>query len=335
MWAFEQLRTCANRLHKPGLSIAFGQWTRVWQAYKEKQLMEARQNTELDVVNMRHKSEWLEGQLNLVKSELHEVKDSAASHSAQAPGRSVLHAPLSSYCIARGTDTTGLCVPQVKEEREKLRVELTVLDGGRAETERKHQEALERQRLERLELLHKQSARRIMNRDLADGWLAWKELYDARTYAFQRLRQVAGRLRTPGLAWAFSGWCEPGSHTHPMRSSHCAFGAQCPARAALHRARAAGSSTGRPSCASRRSSRSGGAPICSRPRRRGCRPSWRRCRRSARRSCTRRTSGARRCSRRSRCSRARCRSRRASSPPRTRRRARSASSCSRGRSRGA
>ena len=59
---------------------------------------------------------------------------------------------------------------------------------------------------ERVELLRRQMTRRMMNASLASGWAAWHELWNARTYAHEQLRRVAGRLRTPQLFGAFHSW---------------------------------------------------------------------------------------------------------------------------------
>ena len=47
-----------------------------------------------------------------------------------------------------------------------------------------------RQRDERVELLRRQVTRRIMNANLSRGWMAWVEMWEARVYAMERLRQV-------------------------------------------------------------------------------------------------------------------------------------------------
>jgi hypothetical protein len=54
----------------------------------------------------------------------------------------------------------------------------------------------------RVELLRKQSMRRLMNKGLVRGWLAWSALYKARSYAINRLRQVASHLRSPSKCGA-------------------------------------------------------------------------------------------------------------------------------------
>ena len=62
------------------------------------------------------------------------------------------------------------------------------------------------EREERLGLMHKQSARRLMNAGINNAWSAWSELWSARTYAFKRLREAANRLRSPELSDAFLFW---------------------------------------------------------------------------------------------------------------------------------
>ena len=61
---------------------------------------------------------------------------------------------------------------------------------------------------ERIELLRRQSMRRVLYRDLSAGWDAWHELYTARRYALEKLRQCTARLKAPELNDAFTGWTE-------------------------------------------------------------------------------------------------------------------------------
>jgi len=48
--------------------------------------------------------------------------------------------------------------------------------------------------------------RRIQNRDLADAWSAWLELWNARSYALTRMREVGQRLQSPELLGAWAHW---------------------------------------------------------------------------------------------------------------------------------
>ena len=52
-------------------------------------------------------------------------------------------------------------------------------------------------------MLYRQSARRLLNLALAEGWAAWVDMWEARRHALRWLRECANRLRTPRLADAF------------------------------------------------------------------------------------------------------------------------------------
>jgi hypothetical protein len=91
----------------------------------------------------------------------------------------------------------------VEENRlalERLTIELT----GTAEQVHAMQAAIDKE--QRVELLRRQSMRRILNRGLADGWSAWLELWQAKRYALDRLKQVGNQLRAPEKMNAFHGW---------------------------------------------------------------------------------------------------------------------------------
>ena len=64
----------------------------------------------------------------------------------------------------------------------------------------------EQSREERVELLRRQVVRRMKHSGVANGWNAWTELWQERTYAKRRLRQIGNRLHKPELACAFSTW---------------------------------------------------------------------------------------------------------------------------------
>ena len=59
---------------------------------------------------------------------------------------------------------------------------------------------------ERVELLRRQSVRRMLNRDLSWGWQCWLDLWEAKTYAMKRLRECAQRLKSPEMAEAYGVW---------------------------------------------------------------------------------------------------------------------------------
>ena len=83
---------------------------------------------------------------------------------------------------------------------EKLRIELT----GSAEEVAKLR--AEQEKEARVELMRRQVARRMLFQGLANGWAAWFELYSAKTYAMNRLKEAANRLRKPDVAGAFAIW---------------------------------------------------------------------------------------------------------------------------------
>ena len=58
----------------------------------------------------------------------------------------------------------------------------------------------------RVELLRRQSMRRVMSQGLANGYRAWVEFWEAKTYAMGRLRVVGNHLRSPELSHAFMFW---------------------------------------------------------------------------------------------------------------------------------
>ena len=61
----------------------------------------------------------------------------------------------------------------------------------------------------------------MLNQSLAHGWSAWHELWSARVYSLQRLREVAAHFKGPELARAFAFWARDttdvriGAHTAP------------------------------------------------------------------------------------------------------------------------
>ena len=64
----------------------------------------------------------------------------------------------------------------------------------------------EQSKEERVELLRRQSMRRVMNSGLSSGWIAWIEMWEAKSYALKRLKDVGNKLRTPAVSETFSYW---------------------------------------------------------------------------------------------------------------------------------
>ena len=79
---------------------------------------------------------------------------------------------------------------------------------------------------EHIELLRRQSVRRLLSRDLADGWSAWAEMWSAKRWSKDKLRECANRLHAPDLSNAWRAWMfevharpnvnpSPNVHVHP------------------------------------------------------------------------------------------------------------------------
>ena len=64
----------------------------------------------------------------------------------------------------------------------------------------------EEEKAARIELLRGQAMRRMANRDIALGFSAWLEMWNAKVWAMEKLREVANRLKAPELSMAFGDW---------------------------------------------------------------------------------------------------------------------------------
>ena len=73
--------------------------------------------------------------------------------------------------------------------------------SGDAESQRELLAVKEREA--RIDLLRRQFARRLVQRELSLGWGAWLEMYHARIFALMTMKRVANNLRHPRLNSAF------------------------------------------------------------------------------------------------------------------------------------
>lgn len=124
--------------------------------------------------------------LRLLRNELEAERERAAA-AAAAEGR----AALSDAASAHKTQA-GLLSAQLAETRAAA-AERAMTDEAKA-------------KMERIDLLSRQVARRMANRDLAAGWSAWFDFVEAKVYAMSKLRAAGGRLRAPELSMAFEFW---------------------------------------------------------------------------------------------------------------------------------
>ena len=108
---------------------------------------------------------------------------------------------------------------------ETLKKRVDEYEARIAQMARDHELDLERQRVEltgsveevlamretrekeaHVEMLRRQSVRRMLNAGVANGFIAWTELWEAKSYAMGRLREVGNKLRSPELSQAFGSW---------------------------------------------------------------------------------------------------------------------------------
>jgi hypothetical protein len=167
-YAMARLREVGNRFRSPELSVAFSWWSRYIEMLAQRKLEREFQAKAVLLAGESERVGSLEDELAQVRSEL----------------------------------------ARVVSERSTLREKISALDGGVAEAERMREEQLEAAKQERIELLRRQVMRRMMNAGLASGWAAWHELWEAKTYAMARLREVGNRFRSPGIALAFGHWAD-------------------------------------------------------------------------------------------------------------------------------
>ena len=163
-----RLRECANRLKAPALSVCFDFWQSDWRAEMQAKLLAEQSEQAGKLASKEERTKRLEKELEKAQAQLTEVEAEAT----------------------------------------QLREKLSALTQGSAEAERAKEEQLAQEKEARIELLRRQMLRRIMNRDLSMGWVAWHDRWAAKVYSLNKLREVANKLRSPQLAFAFERWAE-------------------------------------------------------------------------------------------------------------------------------
>ena len=165
--AIQRLRDVANRLKAPELQMTFAFWVRDLEQSKYVAELTAQK---LDRERMRREADELASTVEVIKKQ-YEAK-----------------------------------LIQSEEQRMGLMEKIVALGGGAMEAEALREAQAAKSKEERIELLRRQTLRRVMHRDLALGWNAWSELWRARSQAKKTLRKVANRLRSPEKATAFAFW---------------------------------------------------------------------------------------------------------------------------------
>ena len=84
----------------------------------------------------------------------------------------------------------------------------STLEATAREAQEREKALREKERLERVDMLHRQAGRRILNQRLQKGWGAWTAFHEAKTYAMKRLREAANRLRAAEPSQSFYGWLQ-------------------------------------------------------------------------------------------------------------------------------
>ena len=167
-YAMGRLRQAANRLRAPEIAHTFGHWVKRLEATRR-----ARLQKEVD------------SKLSLLTEE----------------GRRIANLE-TELALARGQ------LADAAKQRRALAEQVSALDGGLALESLRLEEQQKREKEERVELLRRQSVRRMVHAGLAGAWQAWLELYEAKTYAKKRLQQAASRLKAPELARTFQWWVQ-------------------------------------------------------------------------------------------------------------------------------
>ena len=167
-YALRRLRQVANRLRKPNLTWAMGMWNEL---LEEKRQAEA----EAQLSGLQKKELELERRQAQLEAELDRVREDCELK------------------LAKAEEAKDIAL-------QRQLVELT----GTAEEIAAIREAEEKEG--RVELLGRQVGRRFKHRDLSLGFIAWVELWDAKKYAMDRLRQCGNKFRKPGLTDAFNTW---------------------------------------------------------------------------------------------------------------------------------
>ena len=166
VYATQTLRNAANRLRAPALSSAFSNWTRT----HNKQLAALLEEATAARADA------------LAQQECYRVKlENELQHS-----RAQLD-----VCVA---------------ERDALALKIAQIASSTTSEVQKCAELKDTEVKRQIDFLRRQSVRRMMSQDLAGGFAAWTELWEARVYAKSRLLEVANQLRKPELSSAFGFW---------------------------------------------------------------------------------------------------------------------------------
>jgi len=167
-WAMASLQRVANRLSRPEMAYAFACWEALCAARYEA-------DAHAEVLEGRRREAGLQSEYSNLTGEIAVVRAECEARLAQA------------------------------EKEKKLALERQLIElTGNAEQLVGLLEAKAKE--ERVELMRRQMARRILNQSIIRGFSAWVEAWEAHGYVVHRLREVGNKLRAPSMAAAFGHW---------------------------------------------------------------------------------------------------------------------------------
>ena len=141
-----------------------------------------------------------------LKAELASTEDSKAELATMAENHKAELAAVQIQHALEMAELQGELDAQKESANAKIEEQIIAREKELADLAIKEDEA-------RKENFMRQAIRRLNNRDLAFGFSAWVEHVEARTYALNRMREIANRLNpeTRALAEAFYFWVEDSS----------------------------------------------------------------------------------------------------------------------------
>jgi hypothetical protein len=182
-----------RRMMNQGVIRGWQSWVESWEARRFALTCQRRAQVHIERCSLRgavrewwhHSQSLRQAKLNRAEAEMERYRGLEAELSE---ARSRLHA--------------------AESERTQLRERVAELSGDAEQAQQALVERQEKEREERIELLHRQSLRKLLAPGLSVGFGAWVELWEARTHALKQLRRACARLQAPILASAFRGWAD-------------------------------------------------------------------------------------------------------------------------------
>ena len=188
----------ARRIMKKDLSRGWSAWMEGWEEEtRRKRMLQHAANRlskpGLSVSFERWREDWEEAEAE--KAEMQrEAREASINRS---------RADLEADLVRMRGEYERKLVAADKAKQKALEDQLSELLGSHhGETQAQEEKAKQ----ERIDLLYRQTARRLMFQDVIRGWASWKEMWEHRTHVMRCMSHAVGRLTKPALAHAFSTW---------------------------------------------------------------------------------------------------------------------------------